>query len=136
MQSVSSSSKVLHVVFGPWAAADAGEGAAQNMVGRAPLIPCFLAGNPTPTIPHMFRQFSKRRDSGFPFGCADSAAADGRRGNNVYEVNLWLWQFGRAVTASSAWVVCRSNRLWQGRGLSSRHGTRRQRRRHRKATQA
>ena len=65
---------------------------AHNMVGRVPLIPCFLAGNSTPTIPH---KFSKRRVSGFPFGCADSAAVDGRRGSNVYEVNPWLWQFGR-----------------------------------------
>ena len=65
---------------------------AQNMVGRVPLIPCFLAGNSTHTIPLMF---SKRRDSGFPFGCADSAAVDGMLGSNVYEVKLWLWQFGR-----------------------------------------
>ncbi len=28
-------------------------------------------------------------------GCADSADGDGRRGSNVYEVNPWLWQFGR-----------------------------------------
>ena len=35
------------------------------------------------------------RESGFPMGCADSAAVDGRRGSNVYEVNPWLWQFGR-----------------------------------------
>ena len=28
-------------------------------------------------------------------GSADSAAADGRRGCNVYEVNSWLWNFGR-----------------------------------------
>ena len=27
--------------------------------------------------------------------CADSAAVDGRRCSNVYEVNQWLWQFGR-----------------------------------------
>jgi hypothetical protein len=39
--------------------------------------------------------FSKRKELGFPYGCADSAAADGRRGSNVYEVNPWLWQFGR-----------------------------------------
>ena len=51
-----------------------------------------MAGNSTPTIPHMF---SKRKDSGFPFGCANAAAADGRRGSNVYEANQWLWQFGR-----------------------------------------
>ncbi len=28
--------------------------------------------------------------SGFPVACADSAAADGRRRSNVYEVNQWL----------------------------------------------
>ncbi len=37
--------------------------------------------------------FSKRKDSGFPYGCADTAAADGKRGSNVYVVNLWLWSF-------------------------------------------
>jgi hypothetical protein len=52
----------------------------ENMESRVPLIPLFLAGNSTPTIPHMF---SKRKDSGFPFGCADAAAADGRRGSNI-----------------------------------------------------
>jgi hypothetical protein len=28
-------------------------------------------------------------------GSCDTAAADGLRGNNAYEVNPWLWQFGR-----------------------------------------
>jgi hypothetical protein len=28
-------------------------------------------------------------------GCADAVAADGRCGSNAYEVNTWLWQFGR-----------------------------------------
>ena len=28
-------------------------------------------------------------------GCADAVSVDGRRGSNVYEVNPWLWQFGR-----------------------------------------
>ncbi len=64
----------------------------QNMVGRVPLMPLFLAGNLTPTIPHIF---SKHKDSRFPYGCADTAATDRRRGSNVYEVNPWLWQFGR-----------------------------------------
>ena len=45
------------------------------------------AGNSTPTIPH---KFSKSKGSGFPLGCADPAALDGRRGCNVYEVNTWL----------------------------------------------
>ncbi len=58
-----------------------------------PLIPLFLAGNSTPTIPH---KFSKHKGSAFPMGSADTANADGRRGSNlnVYEVNHWLWMFG------------------------------------------
>ncbi len=64
-----------------------------HMVGRVPLIPFFLAGNSTPTIPGPHK-FSKHNGSGFPMGCADSAASDGRRGSNVYEVNTLLWNFG------------------------------------------
>ena len=62
------------------------------MVGRVPLMPLFLAGNSTPTIPH---KYSKHKSSGFPAGSCDTADADGKRGSNVYEVNPWLWQFGR-----------------------------------------
>ena len=40
----------------------------------------FLAGNSTPAIPHMF---NKHKDSGFPYGCANAAATDGRQGSNV-----------------------------------------------------
>ncbi len=64
------------------------------MVGRVPLIPSFLAGNSTPTIPHKYSQH-KRSASGFPVGSCDTAEADARHGSNVYEVNTWLWQFGR-----------------------------------------
>jgi hypothetical protein len=65
---------------------------AVNMVGRIPLIPLFLAGNSKPTIPH---KYSKHKNSGFPMGSCDTAAQDGRRGSNMYDVNTWLWQFGR-----------------------------------------
>jgi hypothetical protein len=41
--------------------------------------------------------FSKLKDSGVLYGCADAAATDGWQGSNVYEVNLWLWQFGRGL---------------------------------------
>ncbi len=51
-------------------------------------MPCFFYGNATPTIPH---KYNKNKASCFPSGCADAAADDG----NVYEVNPWLWQFGR-----------------------------------------
>ena len=68
---------------------------AENMVGRVSLIPLFLAGNSSQNIPHRFSYFSKHKDAAFTFGCADAAAVDGRRGSNIYEVNPWLWQFGR-----------------------------------------
>ncbi len=48
---------------------------ARNMVGRIPLMPCFLDGNATPTIPH---KCSKNKSSCFLAGCADAAAEDGR----------------------------------------------------------
>ncbi len=57
-------------------------------VGR----PFILAGNSTHTIPH---KLSKYKGSGLPMDCADTAASDGRRDSNVYEVNTWLWNFGR-----------------------------------------
>ena len=48
--------------------------------------------NSTPMIPH---KFSKHKGSAFPMGSANTANDDGRRGSNVYEVNHWLWMFGR-----------------------------------------
>ena len=44
---------------------------AENMVGRVPLMPLFLAGNATQTN-------SRHKDSGFPMGW---------RGSNIYELN-------------------------------------------------
>ena len=76
--------------------------AANNLkVGRVPLIPLFLAGNSTPTIPHLYSQHKR---SGFPVGSCDTAAADGRRGSNVYEVNPWLWRVW-ARQATPGWSV-------------------------------
>jgi hypothetical protein len=66
---------------------------AENMVGRIPLMPCFSDDNATPTIPH---KYSKNKISCFLAGCAEAAAEDVKRCSNVYQVNPWLWQFGRA----------------------------------------
>ena len=48
----------------------------------------------TPTIPHKLRHL---KASAFQYGIAYAAAVHGRRGSNVYEVNPWLWQFGRGM---------------------------------------
>ena len=64
-------------------------GLLSDILGRAPLAACFMTGNSTPTIPACF---ARQRQSAFPFGQADT---DSSQGSNVYEVNIWLWQFGR-----------------------------------------
>ena len=60
-----------------------------NVLGRAPLIPCFIGGNSHPTIPHSFRNDPRLGD----------AAADTHRdrgnGSRLYEVNIWMWRYGR-----------------------------------------
>ena len=70
------------------------DGLATDVLGRVPLMPLFLLGNSTPTIPHELRKHWREK---FPYGAADAADASGtgKRGSNVYEVNQWLWQFGR-----------------------------------------
>jgi hypothetical protein len=73
----------------------------ENMEGRVPRFRLILAGNSTPRITHIM-MFSKRKNSGFPFGCADAAAAEVRRGSNVFEVSSWLWQF-LAMKATPGW---------------------------------
>ena len=69
-------------------------GPVTNVQGRVPLMPLFLLGNSTPTIPHQLRQHTGRR-SRFPHGLADTADASSKEGSNVYELKQWLWEFGR-----------------------------------------
>ena len=55
-------------------------GLAANVLGRVPLIPLFLLGNYTPTMPLQLRQ---HRSARFPHGLADAADESGREGSNV-----------------------------------------------------
>ena len=64
----------------------------QHVLGRVPLFPLFLDGKATPTIPYKYRQLQRAK---FPHGSTDSSNAAGRKGSNVYKMNLWLWQLGR-----------------------------------------
>ena len=64
----------------------------KNVLGRVPLMPCYLEGKETLTIQYSFR------NSSLPEG----AKADGppishqqqRCGSKRFEVNLWLWRYG------------------------------------------
>ena len=72
------------------------------MLGRVPLFALFLKNNSTSTIPHKLRHLKgsafQFKGSAFQFGTADAAAADGRRGSNVYEVNPWLAAWAREAS--------------------------------------
>jgi hypothetical protein len=57
-----------------------------------PLFQCFLHGNATSTIPN---KYAARQKQAFEFRCTDGASQGSRRGNHVYEINTWLWNFAR-----------------------------------------
>jgi len=68
-----------------------------------------MAGNSTPTIPACF---ARHKLSAFPFGLADT---DCLSGSNVYEVNIWLWQFGRGRPRIGGRDVAEAERRRQAR---------------------
>ena len=60
----------------------------ENVLGRVPLIPCYLNGNSVNSIPHCFRDKIPREAS------ADSRPDSGT-GSRLFEVNMWMWRYGR-----------------------------------------
>ena len=60
-----------------------------NVLGRAPLIPCFIGGNSHPTIPYCFKD-----DQRFGDASADTQRDRGN-GSRLCEVNIWKWRYGR-----------------------------------------
>ena len=60
-----------------------------HALGRVPLMPCFLDGNTTPTIPKSQREQKRTK---FPWGQADNPRG---LGSKLYEVNNFMWEFGR-----------------------------------------
>jgi hypothetical protein len=62
----------------------------ENVLGRVPLIPCYLNGNSANTITHYFRGKIPREAS------ADSRPNSGT-GKRLFEINMWMWRYGRTV---------------------------------------
>ena len=61
----------------------------ENVLGRVPLIPCFLDGNKDNTIPYCMRHK-------VPDGAAADSRQDSGTGSRLFEVNIWMWNYGRA----------------------------------------
>ncbi len=83
-----------------------------NVLGRAPLIPCFISGNRHPTIPLRFKDDRRLGDAS-----ADTQRDRGN-GSRLYEVNIWMWRYGwgrpRMVSIAEAERM-RSERLRESR---------------------
>ena len=83
-------------------------GLVADVLGRVPLMPLFLLGNYTPTIPHQLRQ---HRSARFPQGLADAADELGRKGSNVTCQRVRDQPMAVAVWANRVWGACRWLRL-------------------------
>ena len=63
----------------------------ENVLGRVPLIPCYLNGNSLNTIPHSFR-------SRIPREAAADSRPDSGTGSRLFEVNIWMWKHASGRT--------------------------------------
>ena len=79
-----------------------------DLLGRVPLIPCFLDGNATSTIPH---KYASRQRTAFDCRCADGPGQASRKGSHVYEINTWLWSFGRPQPRVGGLFVPKAKRI-------------------------
>ena len=90
---------------------------AKNVLGRVPMIPCFLAGNANPTIPHSMRCKLPPRFG----GKADTQPGSGN-GSRLFEVNLWMWRYCRGQERKVSVKKCmeaRVKRLREARGRAT-----------------
>jgi hypothetical protein len=60
----------------------------ENVLGRVPLIPCYLNGNTSNTIPHRYR-------GAIPAEAAADSRPDSGTGSRLFEINIWMWSYGR-----------------------------------------
>ena len=63
----------------------------RNILGRAPLMRCYLEGGQHNTIPH---SMAAKRERYFAEGHADRSGAPGT-GSKVFEFNWHMWRWGR-----------------------------------------
>ncbi len=83
-----------------------------SVLGRAPLIPCFIGGNSHPTISHSFKNDPHLGNT------AAGTQRDRGNGSRLYEVNIWMWRYGlgraRKVSIAEAERI-RAQRLSESR---------------------
>ncbi len=60
----------------------------ENVLGRVPLIPCYLNGNTANTTQHKYR-------TRIPREVAADSRPDSGTGTRLFEVNVWMWRYGK-----------------------------------------
>ena len=83
----------------------------ENVLGRVPLIPCYLNGNTRNTIPHKYR-------GAVPAEAAADSRPDSGTGSRLFEINIWMWRYGRTFPREIAVadsVELRKKRLAESR---------------------
>ena len=57
-----------------------------NVLGRVPLMPCYVRGKPHPTLPNLFGDRDGAQAK------VDTSRGRGN-GSKLYELNLWMWRY-------------------------------------------
>jgi hypothetical protein len=79
----------------------------ENVLGRVSLLPCYMMarGNKQNTIPHALRYH-------VPTGASADSRPNSGTGSRLFEVNIWMWRYGRAfprkITVKDAQEMRRS----------------------------
>ncbi len=83
----------------------------ENVLGRVPLIQCYLDGNTSNTIPHMYR-------GAIPAEAAADSRLDSETGSRLFKITIWIWRYGRTfpldVTVADA-VAMRKQQFEESR---------------------
>ena len=84
----------------------------ENVLGRVPLMPCYLKGNLHNTIPHSLRHAVPPAA-----GAAADSKPDSGTDSRLFEVNIWMWRYGRAFPRKISVEDAEEMRLKRGKGL-------------------
>ncbi len=104
---------------------------------RVSLMPVFLNGNDTPTIPNN-REIIQKKTSEYPYGRYDTFTGRGSSrtkvlGSKLYEINFFLWQYAKGTRRTQPFSeVLESRRQHKSAILEKRKKTRVSRKRPRK----
>ena len=82
-----------------------------NVLGRVPLIPCYLNGNTSNTLPHRYR-------GAIPTEAAADSRPDSGTGSRLFEINIWMWRYGRTFPRDV--TVADAVAMWKQRVEESR----------------